>query len=735
MTTQKIEFQVGDQQVLVETGELAQLASGAVTIRAGDTMLLVTAVGTRAPREGIDFFPLTCDFEEKLYAGGKIPGGFLRREGRPTETGILACRLMDRPLRPLFPKGYRNDVQVVATVLSVDQVNDPTILAINGASAALTVSDVPFMGPVGAVRIGLIDGAFVVNPPMAKMEESLLDLVVAGTDEAIMMVEAGARFVSEDQVVEALQIAHDAIRRSVAAQRDLAARLGVQKREFVPPVADPVLESAVQQKLAGAIDSAIYDHPGKGERDDAVSALRATVVTELGELHPDRTKEIGALVDAAVKARVRERILEESRRSDGRGLRDIRPLSGRVGLLPRTHGSALFTRGSTQALSIVTLGSVQDKQKLDGLGLEVSKRFMHHYNFPAFSVGEARPSRGPGRREIGHGALAERAIAPVLPGEEDFPYTVRIVSEILSSNGSTSMASVCGSTLALMDAGVPIKEPVAGIAMGLVSKDGKFAILTDIQGVEDALGDMDFKVAGTRDGITALQMDIKVQGLTASLLRDALAQAKEARLKILDTIVATIPAPRAEMSQYAPRIITIQINPDKIRDIIGPGGKVIRKMVEDFGVSIDVEDDGRVFIASTDAVAAQGAIDRIRGLTDEVEVGRIYRGKVVRIMSFGAFCQILPNQDGLVHISHLEDHRVNRVQDVVTEGDEIWVKVIEIDDKGRVNLSRKDAIAELKRLGSPTDEILNPLPPDAVVPEPVGAGGGFRGGGRDRGRR
>ena len=738
--------EVAGRRLSLETGKLAEQASGAVVIRQGDSVVLSTAVMSREPREGIDFFPLTCDYEEKLYAAGKIPGGFIRREGRPTEAAILASRLTDRPIRPLFPDGFRNDVQIVSTVLSVDQENDPTILSINGASAALSISQIPFQGPVGAVRMGLLDGELVVNPPMSKMDDSELDLVVAGTEEAILMVEAGAKGVGEDTIVDALEMAHREIRVLCQVQRELQAEVGRPKLRFTPPEYPAEIANAVNQYLEPRIDEAVYN-PDKAGREEHIEELKTQMVAELGEAYPEQLDILKKLFEKKLKDRVRQRVIEDGVRADRRSLRDIRPIWIEVSVLPRTHGSGIFTRGQTQALTIATLGSMSDQQKLDGLGLEEFKRFMHHYNFPSFSVGEARPLRGPGRREIGHGALAERALLPVLPNVEEFPYTIRLVSEILSSNGSTSMASVCGSTLALMDAGVPIKDPVAGIAMGLVTREGRHAILTDIQGIEDALGDMDFKVAGTRDGITALQMDIKIKGLTREIMAQALEQAREARLFVLDKMLAVLPQPRHEMSAYAPRITTIQINPDKIRDVIGPGGKMIRKIIEETGVEIDVEDDGKVFIASVNQDGARRAIDWIKSLTDEVEVGRIYRGKVVRIMPFGAFVEVLPNQDGLVHISQLTDHRVDKVEDVVNLGDEIVVKAVEIDDKGRLNLSRRAALEELAGRGEPIDETIDPEAIAAALaagpppPREAGFGGRDRGGrdrrngGRDRGRR
>jgi len=726
--------EVAGRRLSIETGRVAEQANGAVIIRQGDSVVLSTAVMAKEPREGIDFFPLTCDYEEKLYAAGKIPGAFMRREGRPSEQAILASRLTDRPLRPLFPDGFRLDVQVISTVLSVDQENDPTILSINGASTALVISDIPFQGPVGAVRMGYLNGQVVVNPPMSQMGDSELDLVVAGTADAILMVEAGAKGVTEQVVVDALAAAHDAIKQICAAQLELQHQIGLDKREWISSTLPPQMEEIMGEYLALRLDQVLYS-PDKAMRESGVDDLRAKTIVELGERFPEHIDILGKLFDKAVKDRVRQRIVEEGVRVDGRGLTDVRKITVEVGVLPRTHGSGLFTRGQTQALTIATLGTMSDQQKLDGLTTEEFKRYLHHYNFPPYSVGEARPLRGPGRREIGHGALAERALLAVIPPVEDWPYTIRVVSEILSSNGSTSMASVCGSTLALMDAGVPIKSPVAGIAMGLVTREGKFAVLTDIQGVEDALGDMDFKVAGTKDGITALQMDIKIKGLTLDILSQALSQARDARLFVLDKMLAVLPKPRTEMSHYAPRITTILINPDKIRDIIGPGGKVIRKITEETGAQIDVEDDGRVFISAVDQEAGKKAIDWIKGLTDEVEVGKIYHGKVVRIMPFGAFVEVLPNQDGLVHISKLTDHRVERVEEVVNVGDEIVVKAVEVDSQGRLNLSRQAAIEELTSKGEPIDEKISAEAMAAALasPPPPPREGGF--GGRDRGGR
>jgi len=724
------QIEIGGRTLTVEAGRVAQQASGAVTVRMGDTMLLVTATMAAMPREGIDFFPLTCDYEEKLYAAGKIPGGFIRREGRPSEQAILNSRLIDRPIRPLFPKDFRNDVQVVATVLSVDQEADPATLAINGASLALSISPIPFQGPIGAVRIGLLDDQLVVNPPVNRMEESRLDLVVAGTREAIIMVEAGAKEVPEEQIVEALRIAHREIIRLCDLQEAFAREAGKPKVEVPESPKDPEIDQAVDQFLAERLDQALFN-PNKALRESALDDLKKETVADLGPRFADRLPYLSKSFEAKVKQRVRGKILDEGMRPDGRKTTEIRQITCEVGVLPRTHGSALFTRGQTQALSIVTLGSIGDKQKLDGLGLEEFKRFMHHYNFPPFSVGEARPLRSPGRREIGHGALAERALLPVVPTEEEFPYTIRLVTEILSSNGSTSMASVCGSSLAMMDAGVPIKSQVAGIAMGLITGDGKVAVLSDIQGVEDALGDMDFKVAGTRTGVTAMQMDMKIKGISIDTMAGAIQQAKDGRFFIMDKMDAAISQPRSAMSQYAPRMVTIQIHPDKIREVIGPGGKMIRKIIEDSGVtSIDIEDDGRVVIGSVNGESAAKAEQIIRDLTGEVEVGKNYKGKVVRIMPFGAFVQIMPNQDGLVHISQLAEDRVERVEDAVNVGDEIDVKVTEVDRQGRVNLSRKAVLQEAKGITN-GDWIVTDR--DRGGPRREGSGG-YRPGG-DRGPR
>ncbi|HLE59568.1 MAG TPA: polyribonucleotide nucleotidyltransferase [Candidatus Limnocylindria bacterium] len=854
----KVEAEIGGQPFSFEAGKLAEQADGAVLLRYGDTVLLATAVGAE-PREGIDFFPLTVDYEERMYAAGKIPGGFIKRESRPSEAAVLAMRLTDRPIRPLFPKGYKNDVQIVLTVLSADQENDPDILAINGASAALTISSIPFEGPVGAVRVGYIDGAFVTNPTISQLDESQLDLVVAGTRQAVMMVEAGAKILPEALMADAIAYGHAELQHSIDLQLKLAAGAGKAKRlPFLGPRADSVVKlgaalaggktefvifdvettamkpengyivdlaalrvkngkvvdrfesmvnpgrSIIGHQVHGLSDAdvagaptaadvlprfakwvgdaalvahnisfdlpfllrhmpndekwapgAVFDtlelayqlYPDAGsyklgdlirfvfDRDHAAAhrampdaeatadlfidlteglaarldAVRKDIADEVrrardnynrseqGERLEDvrRRHGIGApLMDVLTKATVRELVLSEGIRIDGRDLTTVRPISVEVGILPRTHGSGLFTRGQTQALSIATLGPGSDVQRLDTISPETEKRYLHHYNMPPYSTGEAKPMRGPGRREIGHGALAERALLPVLPSVEEFPYTIRVVSEVVSSNGSTSMASTCGSTLALMDAGVPIKAPVAGAAMGLITDpaSGRHAVLTDITGKEDAYGDMDFKVTGTADGVTALQMDIKVQGITIEVMRDALEQARTARLHILDTMTAVISASRSDLSPFAPRITTIKIPVDKIRDVIGAGGKVIRQITAETGTQINVEDDGTIQIAATSSEAAQKAIRWIEGLTRDVEVGKEYLGKVTRIMNFGAFVEILPGKEGLVHISQLADYRVPRVEDVVSIGDELMVVVTEIDRMGRVNLSRRAAM-------------------------------------------
>ncbi len=678
---------IGEHSISIETGKLAGQAGGAVTVRSGDTIILATATASKEPREGVDFFPLTIDYEERLYAAGKIPGGFFRREGRPSEAAILLCRLVDRPLRPLFPKGFRNDVQVVITSLSADQENHLDIPSIIGASAALTISDIPFEGPIGAVRVGYINGKLVFNPTIPQMEDSILDLRLAGTADAVIMVEAGAREVSEDLIVEAIEAGHEAMQDVIRVQVEMAEEIGKPKLEYTVHQVDEEVRAAVRERLDGRLKALLGHATTKAERDEALNALRNDLIAQLGEGYEEH--DIAEAFHECVRQEVRSLILQQGIRPDGRGLTEIRPISCEIGLSPRAHGSGLFTRGETQVLTIATLGTVSDEQRLNGLSPEEVKRFMHHYNFPPFSTGETWPLRGPKRREIGHGALAETALRPLLPSEEEFPYTIRLVSEVLSSNGSTSMASVCAGSLALMDTGVPIKAPVAGVAMGLVKEGDKHVILTDIQGIEDACGDMDFKVAGTAKGITALQMDIKIKGISYEILREALAQAREARLFILDRMRETISEPRPELSPYAPRITILKIDPEKIGDLIGPGGKHIRHIIEETGVKIDVEDDGTVYVASTDSASSERAIRMIRELTEEPEVGKIYTGRVVRITDYGAFVEILPGQEGLVHISQLADYRVPSVRDVVRVGDEIMVMVIDIDREGKIKLSRQ----------------------------------------------
>ena len=686
---------IGDKPITIETGKLAGQAGGAVTVRQGDTLLLATATMSKHPREGIDFFPLSVDYEERLYAAGRIPGSFFRREGRPTEKAILVCRLTDRPLRPLFPKDMRNEVQIVLTALSHDQVHNIDILGIIGASTALTISNVPWAGPVAAVRVGQINGELVINPTIPQMEESTLDLRMAGTSDAIIMVEAGASVVSEATMIEALQFGHQAMQPLIELQERIRAEIGKPKSEYPSFVLDEAVRQKVTERIGDRLAQAVVEttHAGKAERNKVIDALRNEIVDSFmqpeGAVPEFAPQDVRAVFNDVYKAAVRQRILTEHIRPDGRGLAEIRPLSAEVGLSPRTHGSGLFQRGETQVLTLATLGTPREEQTLDGLYPEDSKRYIHHYNFPPYSTGETWFLRGPKRREIGHGALAETALLPMIPPEDEFPYTIRLVSEALSSNGSTSMASVCGSTLALMDAGVPITRPVGGIAMGLVSDGEQAVILTDIQGMEDHLGDMDFKVAGTVEGVTALQMDIKIKGISYQVLNQALSQAREARLKIIETILTAIPEPRPELSPYAPRLTTIHVSPDKIGAIIGPGGKTIRAIQDEYNVKIDVEDDGTVFIAAIEGAGAERALEKIEALTKEAELGEIYTGKVVRTTDFGAFVEILPGTDGMVHISQLADFHAERVEDVVKVGDEIMVMVTNISPDGKIRLSRQ----------------------------------------------
>ncbi|HQD76987.1 MAG TPA: polyribonucleotide nucleotidyltransferase [Bacillota bacterium] len=700
------EIIVGGRPMILESGRLARQAGGAVFVQYGDTAVLVTATMASNIRTGIDFFPLTVDYEERFYAVGKIPGGFIKREARPSEKAILSGRLIDRPIRPLFPKELRNEVQVIATVMSVDQDHAPEIAAMVGASAALHISEIPFQYPIGGVIVGRVDGQFMINPTLAQSEKSDLHLVVAGTKEAVMMVEAGAKEVPEQVILEAIAYGHEVVKEIVDFIEDyreeaLSMGLAKEKIQIEVPLPDPAMIEAITAVATEKIDAALRrcseERLSKQDRDTYLDSVKNEIVEQFLEQYPEEESAIRQQLNTIEKNLVRQMIVQEGRRIDGRALNEIRPISVEVGVLPRPHGSGLFTRGQTQILSAVTLGTVSEEQILDGLGVEESKRFMHHYNFPPFSVGETRPIRSPGRREIGHGALAERALSAVIPGEEVFPYTIRIVSEALESNGSTSMGSVCGSTLALMDAGVPISAPVAGVAMGLIKEKDQYKVLTDIQGYEDHLGDMDFKVAGTMKGITALQMDIKIPGIGLEVFEQALAQAYEGRMEIMKKMLDVIPAPRPELSPHAPRIIHTIIDPDKIRDVIGPGGKIIKKIIEETGAEIDIEDDGRVFIAAVDQEKGKRALEIIETLTKEVQAGELYHGKVVKITDFGAFVEIIPGvmgmsgKEGLVHISQLAHHRVNKVEDVVKEGDSILVKVIGYDNQGRLKLSKKEA--------------------------------------------
>jgi polyribonucleotide nucleotidyltransferase len=686
-------MELAGQTLSVEVGKMAEQANGACTVRYGDTVVLVTATASDEPREGIDFFPLSVDFEEKLYAVGRIPGGFIRREGRPTEKAILTSRLIDRPIRPLFPEGFRNDVVVIATALSIDPEYPPEVFAMIGSSVALSISDIPFLGPTGSVSVGMVDGNFIINPNSNQREKSKLDLVVSGTKDAIMMVEAGAHELTEDEMLDAIMFAHEYIKDIVRFQEKIVQEVGKPKKAYEIFLPGLDLEKKVRAFATERISVAVQAKE-KQIREENIKKVTEEIMEHFSDTFQEREKEIEEVINKITKEVVRERILKEGIRPDGRTLTEIRPLSSEVGLLPRTHGSGLFKRGQTQVLTVCTLGAMGDVQILDSLWEDETKRYIHHYNFPAYSVGEARTSRGPGRREIGHGYLAERALEPMIPSEEEFPYTIRLVSEVLSSNGSSSQASVCGSTLALMDAGVPIKAPVAGIAMGLIKDEetGQVAILTDIQGLEDHLGDMDFKVAGTEKGITAIQMDIKIKGIDRDILKKALEQARIDRIKILDFMLKVISKPREYLSPYAPKITQTSIHPDKIRDVIGPGGKVINSIIAETGVKIDIEDSGQVYIYSPNQEAADRALKMIEAITRDVEAGDVYTGKVVRIMNFGAFVELMPGKEGLVHISKLAHHKVDKVEDVLKVGDEITVKVTEIDSQGRINLSHKDTL-------------------------------------------
>ena len=685
---QSFEMQVGGRSFIVENGKMAKQANGAVLVRYGDTVVLVAVTASAEPREGVDFFPLTVDYEEKMYAVGKIPGGFIKREGRPSNQAILCARLIDRPIRPLFPKGFRNDVQVIATVLSVEQDNPPDIAAMIGASCALTVSDIPFNGPIAGVRVGRVNGEFVINPTVEQREISDLNLTIAGSADAVMMVEAGANELPEEVILEAILFGHEEIKKIVEFQNQMAAACGKEKRQVKLFQAPEALENGIREYAGARLDAAVRN-ADKLDRDANIAEINAETMEHFLVEYPDQAKEIAQILHDLEKDIVRKMITHEKIRPDGRAVDEVRPVSCEIDILPRTHGTGLFTRGQTQILTVTTLGSLSDEQVIDGLGTEKSKRYIHQYNFPGYSVGEARPARGPGRREIGHGALAERALVPVIPSEEEFPYTLRLVSEVLESNGSSSMGSVCGSTLSLMAAGVPIKRPVSGVAMGLVKDGDSYTILTDIQGMEDALGDMDFKVAGTEVGVTAIQMDIKIAGITREILSKALEQAKRGRAFILGKMMETISTPRTELSPYAPRVTTIHINVDKIRNVIGPGGKVIKKIIEDTNTQIDIEEDGTIYISAVNVEDSAKAIAIIEDLVREVEVGGVYKGKVTRIMNFGAFVEVLPGKEGLCHISQLAKERVEKVEDVVNVGDEFEVKVTEIDRQGRINLSHK----------------------------------------------
>jgi polyribonucleotide nucleotidyltransferase len=687
-----VEIDLAGRTLKLETGRWAKQADGSVVATYGDTVVLATAVASRTAKAGVDFLPLTVDYQEKAYAAGKIPGGYFKREGRPSEKEVLTSRLIDRPLRPLFPEGYYFETQVIAAVLSADQSGTSDIVGITAASAALSVSDIPFQGPVAGVKVARVNGEFVINPEIALIEKSDLHLVVAGTADAVMMVEGGANGLPESVMIEAIEAAHAAIKTIVAKILELQKLVGRTKRTVKTEDIDPALSEQVRQMVSGPIREAIFI-PNKTARQERLDQIRSEAVAKLKTEDPNRERHVKLVFHSLEYTEVRNMILERKVRADGRGPADIRPITCEVGVLPRTHGSALFTRGETQSLAVVTLGTTDDEQRIDALEGEYYRTFMLHYNFPPFSVGEARPLRSPGRREVGHGALAERALRSVIPGKDKFPYTLRIVSDILESNGSSSMATVCGGSLAMMDAGVPISEPVAGIAMGLIKEGDRVLVLSDILGLEDHLGDMDFKVTGTRTGVTALQMDIKIAGITPALMRQALDQARQGRIHILDQMHAALPAPRANMSAYAPRIFTLKVKQDKIREVIGPGGKTIRGIIAETGVKINVEDSGDITIASADEASAKKAIDAINRITEEVEVGKIYLGTVRKIMDFGAFVEVLPGTDGLVHISQLAHHRVKAVSDEVKEGDQVMVKVLDVDKQGKIRLSRKEAMA------------------------------------------
>ncbi|MFY9323820.1 MAG: polyribonucleotide nucleotidyltransferase [Syntrophomonadaceae bacterium] len=698
----KYQTEVAGRPLVIEVGQVAKQANGAAVVRYGDTVVLVTATASKEPREGIDFFPLTVDYEEKQYAAGKIPGGFIKREGRATELATLSARLIDRPIRPLFPDGFRNDVHIVATVLSVEKDNPPDVTAMIGASIAINISNIPFEGPIAGVVVGMVDGQLVINPTVEETRKSDMHITVAGTRDAIMMVEGSANEIPEEQVLNAIFFAHEEIKRLCTFQETIIEELKVPKFEVKTFGVNEAIEEEVRTYATPILDKAVRN-PDKKLREASMDQAKDSIIEHFTELYPDHIGEIDALLDDILKDIVRSMLIDDGERVDGRELDEIRQVTCEVGFLPRPHGSALFTRGQTQVLSVTTLGAASEEQILDGLGIEESKRYIHHYNFPPYSVGEVRPMRGPGRREIGHGALAERALLAVLPSEEEFPYTIRVVSEVLESNGSSSMASVCGSSLSLMHAGVPIKRHVAGVAMGLVKREDKFAVITDIQGIEDALGDMDFKLAGTEVGVTAIQMDIKITGVNKEIVATALEKARKGRMFIMGKMMEVIDKPSGELSPYAPRLTRMTVPVDKIREIIGPGGKTIHKIVDETGCKIDIEDDGTLFIMATDEEAAKKAKFYIDSIIAEVEVGKTYTGTVKRIMDFGAFVEIIPGvlgtqgKEGLVHISQLAEERVNKVTDVVNIGDQIQVKVTEIDKQGRVNLSRKAVLKQAKR--------------------------------------
>ena len=688
-------MELAGRPLIVETGKMAKQASGAVLVRYGETVVLVTSTASKEAREGMDFFPLTVDYEEKMYAVGKMPGGFLRREGRPGNSAILNARLIDRPIRPLFDKRCRNDIHVMATVLSVDYDNAPELCGMLGASASLGISDIPWDGPIAGVRVGRVDGKFVINPTQEQLKVSTLNITVAGSETAILMVEGGAQEAPEEDVLDAIMFGHETIKELVAFQKKIIEEVGKPKRTLIFPEIPEEIKTAIYAYAERPIKEAIFN-PDKLTREAHMEEVRKEAETHFKEIYPENGSDITECLNHLTKEIVRHMISVDKIRPDGRALDEIRPISCEVGLLPRVHGSALFTRGQTQALTITTLAPMSETQIIDDLTQETEKRYIHQYNFPSYSVGETKSSRGPGRREIGHGALAERALIPVIPTVEEFPYAIRVVSEILESNGSSSQASVCGSTMSLMNAGVPIKAPVAGIAMGLVNEGEHFTVLTDIQGMEDALGDMDFKVAGTAKGITAIQMDIKIHGLSREILLAALQQAQKGRMFILGKMAECIDKPAEHLSPYAPKIITLTIPVDRIRDVIGSGGKIINKIISETGVKMDVEEDGHVYIATPDEEAAERAKKWVEELTHEVQVGETYLGKVTRLMKFGVFVEILPGKEGMVHVSQLATRRVEKPEDVVHEGDEIMVKVTEIDDKGRINLSRKALLQEKK---------------------------------------